>query len=229
MGRWGCFFDRGYTNAFNFMDGINGMAAGQATVTGVAMAVIGAQATGDFLAPPVIASLTVASAALGFLPHNFPRARMFMGDVGSAPLGFLLAVLVIWLAKSIGWWSVIPLMLLHANFVLDTAATLVRRMIRGERWYQAHREHFYQRLIRSGKSHYLSPVSKWCCRSSSVLMLCYQPATHLVRLVLALAVVVIWFAFFITASVVLWHRLPFKSLTEGDPGSRLNIGAFLSG
>ena len=76
-----------------------------------------------------------------------------MGDVGSAPLGFLLAFLALWAAKEHGWWLLIPLALLHANFVLDTGITFVRRVLRGEKWYDAHREHFYQRLIRSGKSH----------------------------------------------------------------------------
>ncbi|MCX6924750.1 MAG: glycosyltransferase family 4 protein, partial [Verrucomicrobia bacterium] len=145
----------GYTNAFNFMDGINGLAAGQAIVTGLGMALLGSVASGQWsvVSPPVLLSLVVAGAALGFLPHNFPNARMFMGDVGSAPLGFLLAALVIWMARGFGWWLLVPLALLHANFVLDTGITLVRRVLRGERWYDAHREHFYQRLIRAGKSH----------------------------------------------------------------------------
>ena len=143
----------GYTNAFNFMDGINGIAGGQAAVTAGGSALLVGLASEQWGSTPVLFALTVAGAAAGFLPHNFPRARMFMGDVGSAPLGFLLAVLVIWSARDHGWWLLLPLALLHANFVLDTAITLLRRILRGESWYHAHREHFYQRLIRSGKSH----------------------------------------------------------------------------
>ncbi len=95
----GFFWISGYTNAFNFMDGINGIASLQAAITGFGMAVLAGQATGDFGTTPVIVSLLVSGAALGFLPHNFPKARMFMGDVSSAPLGFMLAVLGLWLAR----------------------------------------------------------------------------------------------------------------------------------
>jgi UDP-N-acetylmuramyl pentapeptide phosphotransferase/UDP-N-acetylglucosamine-1-phosphate transferase len=134
----------GYANAFNFMDGINGLAAGQAIVTGLGMALLGSVVSGQssMVSPPVLLSLVIAGACAGFLPHNFPKARMFMGDVGSAPLGFLLAALVVWIARDYGWWLLIPLGLLHANFVLDTGLTLARRILRGERWYEAHREHF---------------------------------------------------------------------------------------
>ena len=81
----------------------------------------------------------VAGAAAGFLPHNFPRARMFMGDVSSAALGFVLAGLAVWLGLEQGWWLLIPLGLLHANFILDTGITLGRRLLGGERWFAAHR------------------------------------------------------------------------------------------
>jgi UDP-N-acetylmuramyl pentapeptide phosphotransferase/UDP-N-acetylglucosamine-1-phosphate transferase len=143
----------GYTNAFNFMDGINGLAAGQAVVTGLATSGLALAAGLPVHHPVVWLALVVAGAAAGFLPHNFPRARMFMGDVSSAPLGFLLATLGWWLACEEGWWLLLPVGLLHANFVLDTGITLARRVLRGERWYEAHREHFYQRLVRSGRSH----------------------------------------------------------------------------
>ncbi len=143
----------GYTNAFNFMDGINGIAGGQALVTGIGTAALGLVAGLTPTHPVVWLSLLVAGAAAGFLPHNFPRARMFMGDVSSAPLGCLLATTGWWLANEAGWQWLFLVGLLHANFVLDTGVTLMRRMARRERWYEAHREHFYQRLIRSGKSH----------------------------------------------------------------------------
>jgi UDP-N-acetylmuramyl pentapeptide phosphotransferase/UDP-N-acetylglucosamine-1-phosphate transferase len=192
----------GYTNAFNFMDGINGLAAGQAIVTGLGMPLLGflgspfsSQVSG--LSTPVLLSLVIAGAAAGFLPHNFPKARMFMGDVGSAPLGFLLAALVVWIAREDGWWLLIPLGLLHANFVLDTGLTLARRILRGERWYQAHREHFYQRLIRSGKSHAF--VTGWEMASQGVvlgLMVLYLHASVPVRVGLIALVIMVWLAFF---------------------------------
>ena len=196
----------GYTNAFNFMDGINGLAAGQAVVTGFGMALLGSVASGQWsvisgqwavVSPPVLLSLVIAGAALGFLPHNFPKARIFMGDVGSAPLGFLLATLVIWMARDFGWWLLVPLTLLHANFVLDTGITLARRILRGERWYEAHREHFYQRLIRSGKSHAF--VTLWEMGLQLIvlgLMVVYVFNGVPMRVALVATVLMIWLAFF---------------------------------
>jgi UDP-GlcNAc:undecaprenyl-phosphate GlcNAc-1-phosphate transferase len=143
----------GYANAFNFMDGINGIAAGQATVTGVGTAWIAMLAGVSPDHPVVILALVVAGAAGGFLPHNFPRARMFMGDIGSVPLGFLLAALGLWAGLLGGWLTFLCIGLLHLNFVLDTAVTMWRRLRRGERLHEAHREHFYQRAVRGGWSH----------------------------------------------------------------------------
>jgi len=193
----GCLWVVGYTNAFNFMDGINGIAAGQAAVTGLGMALLTALTVGEFNLPPVLLSFAIAGAALGFLPYNFPSARMFMGDVGSAPLGFLLGFLVIWLAKTAGFWLLIPLALLHANFVLDTAITLLRRVARGDQWHEAHREHFYQRLVRSGKSHAF--VTGWELGLQGLvlgLMLLYLQASVPVRVGLIVLVILIWLSFF---------------------------------
>ena len=193
----GCLWVVGYTNAFNFMDGINGLAAGQAAITGLGMALLTALAVGGFNLSPVLLSLAIAGAALGFLPYNFPRARMFMGDVGSAPLGFTLGVLVIWLAKDGGFWLLIPLAMLHANFVLDTGITLLRRIARGEQWHKAHREHFYQRLVRSGKSHPF--VTGWELGLQCLvlgLMLIYLQASVPVRVGLIVVVILIWLTFF---------------------------------
>lgn len=188
----------GYTNAFNFMDGINGIAAGQAAITGLGMALLAGVALRGFSSPPVLLSLIVAGAALGFLPLNFPRARMFMGDVGSAPLGFLLAALTLWLAKTAGWWLLLPLALLHTNFVLDTGITLVRRIAKGERWYEAHREHFYQKLVRSGRSHVFVTGVEMCLQGVVLaLMVLYLFVPGVVRLALVCVVLVIWGAFFL--------------------------------
>jgi len=192
-----CIWIVGYTNAFNFMDGINGLAGGQAAVTGLGMALLTALTLEDFSLPPVLLSLAIAGAALGFLPHNFPKARMFMGDVGSAPLGFLLGVSVVWLAKSASAWLLIPLALIHANFVLDTAITLLRRVARGEPWHQAHREHFYQRLVRSGKSHAFATGWELGLQCLVVgLTLLYPQVCLPARVGLSIAVILIWLSFF---------------------------------
>ena len=187
----------GYTNAFNFMDGINGLAAGQAAVTGLGMALLAGLASGRWAAPPVVICLVLAGAALGFLPHNFPRARMFMGDVGSAATGFLLAILALWLARDFGWWLLVPFGLLHANFVLDTGFTLARRVLRGDRWYEAHREHFYQRLIRAGKSHARVTLLKLGLQLAVLGLLCiYLQAGIAGRWLVGATIVVIWAVFF---------------------------------
>lgn len=214
-GVFGCLWIVGYTNAFNFMDGINGIAAGQAAVTGVGMAMLTALTMGEFSLPPVLLSFAIAGAALGFLPHNFPRARMFMGDVGSAPLGFMLGVLVIWLAKSAGWWLLVPLFLVHANFVLDTAITLLRRVARGEQWYQAHREHFYQRLVRSGRSHTF--VTGWELGLQGLvlgLMLLYLQASVPMRVGLIVVVILIWLTFFVFCEVSFRRTSTLRPLTS---------------
>ena len=143
------FWIVGYTNAFNFMDGINGIAGTQAGVGAFAMAAIAGVSIGRWDSAPIMVSLVVSGAALGFLPHNFPRARMFMGDVGSAPLGMLLSFLVLWICREHSFKLFIPLAMIHANFILDTSVTLLRRIARGDRWLDSHREHFYQRLVRA--------------------------------------------------------------------------------
>lgn len=130
-----------YVNAFNFMDGINGISVAQVVVAGLAWWAIGHWQGFDGLAG---GALVIALAALGFLPFNFPRARMFLGDVGSYFLGAWLAVLaVVGLRAGIAFEAMFaPL----ALYLADTGATLVRRARRKDTWYEAHCDHAYQRL-----------------------------------------------------------------------------------
>jgi glycosyltransferase WbpL len=139
------------TNIYNFMDGIDGLAAGVAVLAGVGLATMGA-IRGD---PAILLlSCTLAGSALGFLAHNFPPASVFMGDVGSGFLGFVLAALILLAGStSSDGGSAIPAGLVIAPFLLDGTLTLVRRVIQGERWYEAHRSHYYQRLVILGYSH----------------------------------------------------------------------------
>jgi FlaA1/EpsC-like NDP-sugar epimerase len=144
----------GVTNAYNFMDGIDGIAAGQAVVAGLGWAVIG-WVNGQ----PTVGTLgaLIAATSLGFLGHNWPPARIFMGDVGSAFLGYTLAVLP--LVASAGSAGIGPTaalmwaMLLAWPFLFDTSYTLVRRLLRGENIVTAHRSHLYQRLTAAGHTH----------------------------------------------------------------------------
>ena len=138
----------GLTNAYNFMDGINGIASLEAVVAAAAMAVLFVQ-IGD--AKAAIVAIALAAASAGFLPWNFPSASIFMGDVGSGAIGFLLAALV--LRYTVSGGSLIAVLLPLLPFLLDTFVTLVRRIARRERFYAAHRSHFYQRLNALGWSH----------------------------------------------------------------------------
>lgn len=147
----------GHTNAFNFMDGIDGLASLQAILAALGTAAILIVDGASPSSVTVIACGVIGAAVLGFLPSNFPRARMFMGDVGSAALGFLLAALVVRGVLERGLDLLLALALPHLGFVLDAAITFGRRVARGERVTEPHREHFYQRLVRSGLAH--PPVS----------------------------------------------------------------------
>jgi UDP-N-acetylmuramyl pentapeptide phosphotransferase/UDP-N-acetylglucosamine-1-phosphate transferase len=206
----------GYTNAFNFMDGINGLAAGQALITAGGSGLLAALATGRWESLSVVFAFILAGAAAGFLPHNFPRARMFMGDVGSIPLGFFLGVLPIWLARDCGSWLLVPLILLHANFFLDTGFTLVRRILTGQRWYEAHSEHFYQRLVRSGKSHATVTTLEMGLQCLVLLLLLlYVKSDLAVRLMVVASVVAAWAAFFYYCE----REYQRRQGSEADPGS----------
>ena len=135
-------------NAWNFMDGIDGLAASQAVIVAAAYGAVAGGAAG-------LVGLALAAACAGFLPWNFPRARIFLGDVGSGALGHALAALAVLAAAArpepAGW----PLLLLPPLAMLvDTALTLLRRMVRGERWWTPHVSHAYQRLARRAGRHW---------------------------------------------------------------------------
>ena len=134
------------TNLFNFMDGSDGLAGGMAAIGFGALAAAAA-AAGQ--APLAWACAAVASASLGFLLHNFPPARVFLGDAGSVPLGFLAGALGIHGALAGAWPPWFPL-LVFSPFIVDATLTLVRRAMRGEPFWRAHRTHAYQRLVLAG-------------------------------------------------------------------------------
>ncbi len=138
----------GFVNAFNFMDGIDGIAALQAVIAGLAWAAIG-----WLLDEPALALLgvAVAAACVGFLAHNWSPASIFMGDVGSAFLGVLLAAGA--LATRPPRSLLVPTVLTVWPFVFDTSLTLARRVRRRENLLAAHRSHLYQRLTQAGWSH----------------------------------------------------------------------------
>jgi UDP-GlcNAc:undecaprenyl-phosphate/decaprenyl-phosphate GlcNAc-1-phosphate transferase len=199
----------GYTNAFNFMDGINGISGGQATIAGLGTGAIAGLLIGTWTDSTVVISFLLAGAAAGFLPHNFPRARMFMGDVGSATVGFVLAALSVEIAVGAGGRSVIPLLVLHANYVLDTGITMTRRICRGDRFYEPHREHFYQRLVRAGKSHTFVTLAEMTLQIICLfLALGCIYAGNSGQAAVAAIVVLLWLLFFAYAEIL------FKKATQ---------------
>lgn len=136
-------------NLYNFVDGIDGLAAGEAISTGVIGGLI-LLAMGQVGLAMV--SFLIAAASAGFLPLNWAPAKLFMGDVGSGMLGYLFAVLAI-ASENAGAVPLLIWVLLLGAFVFDATVTLCRRIAHGERWYHAHHSHAYQRMVQAGRSH----------------------------------------------------------------------------
>jgi UDP-N-acetylmuramyl pentapeptide phosphotransferase/UDP-N-acetylglucosamine-1-phosphate transferase len=136
-------------NVFNFMDGSNGLAAGMA-VFGFGTYALAALDQGALSLAVIAAS--VVGAALGFLIFNFDPAKIFMGDAGSVPLGFLASGIGL-LGWSRGAWPGWFPMLVFSPFLMDATVMILRRLFRGERIHVAHCDHYYQRMVRTGFGH----------------------------------------------------------------------------
>jgi UDP-GlcNAc:undecaprenyl-phosphate GlcNAc-1-phosphate transferase len=137
------------TNLYNFMDGSDGLAGGMAAIGFGALAL--AAWLGDAAGLAALCA-AIAAAALAFLRFNFPPARVFMGDAGSIPLGFMAATLGIVGAMQAVWPWLFPL-LVFSPFIVDASVTLIRRGLRGEKVWRAHRSHYYQRVVLLGATH----------------------------------------------------------------------------
>jgi len=148
------------TNLYNFMDGANGLAGGMSVI---GFAVLGVASGNEVLASAVV------GAAGAFLWFNFDPARVFLGDAGSVPLGFIAAGLS-FLGVVEGQWPLWFPLLAFAPFVIDASVTLVRRMLRRERFWAAHRQHYYQRLIRLGWSHRRLALAEYLLMAGSGLL-----------------------------------------------------------
>lgn len=128
-------------NFWNFMDGIDALAASQALLVATVVALVAGEPLVFWI------GLALTAACLGFLPFNWPRARIFLGDVGSGALGYLLGVLWLLSAQTmVSRWFLLSLPL--SVFAVDAGLTLLSRMLAGERWWAAHTNHLYQRMAR---------------------------------------------------------------------------------
>jgi len=144
-------------NLYNFMDGSDGLAGGMALIGfstyGVAAGLAG---SAEF----ALVNFCIAAAAAAFLVFNFHPARIFLGDAGAVPLGFLAAALGLigWLQRDWTWWFPV---LVFAPFIVDASVTLARRLLRREKVWEAHRNHYYQRLVRLGWGHRRTALAEY--------------------------------------------------------------------
>lgn len=137
-------------NLYNFMDGINGIA----TLSGIVLAGFLAFWSGEGnLVGAAFLSLMLAGSLAGFLPFNWPKALIFMGDAGSLFLGAFFGIMPLVLAKALPAFGFPEACAVIAMFLADSTVTLIYRMCKGERFTEAHRSHAYQRLAQSRKSH----------------------------------------------------------------------------
>lgn len=186
------------TNLYNFMDGMDGFAGGM-SVLGFGFLSYIAWSTGQSFMTWL--SLLTVGAAAGFLLYNWPPAKIFMGDVGSILLGFLAGALSVMGVhqKEFDLW--VPV-LIFSPFIVDATVTLLRRLLRGKRIWQAHREHYYQRLVLLGWSHRKTVLVEYClmlaCGISAII---YRRTGEGARLAILLAWIVIYCALMLSVRI----------------------------
>ncbi|MDR6207796.1 MraY family glycosyltransferase [Paraburkholderia graminis] len=155
-------------NLYNFMDGADGLAGGM-TLFGFAGYAVAALLSGHPAPELAWSSVAVSGAALGFLFFNFHPARIFLGDAGSISLGFLAGAFGYW-----GWrggvWPIWFPAMVFAPFIADASVTLARRLLRGERFWQPHREHYYQRMVRSGVGHARTALAWYVVMATGIML-----------------------------------------------------------
>ena len=191
------------TNLYNFMDGADGLAGGMAVTGFTALAVAAGWAGAPDLA---VFCTTIAASALAFLRFNFPPARLFMGDAGSIPLGFLAAAVGVY-GVSQGYWPVLFPVIIFSPFIADASVTLLKRAVRGEKIWHAHREHYYQRLVRMGWSH-----KKMTLAAYALMLLCAAAGLFIIQKPDAVPIVTtLWLVTYLIVFIPLdWRWSHFK-------------------
>jgi UDP-N-acetylmuramyl pentapeptide phosphotransferase/UDP-N-acetylglucosamine-1-phosphate transferase len=152
-------------NLYNFMDGMDGFAGGMGVFGFAGLAWLGSAAGQPLL---VALALLVASANFGFLRLNYPPARIFMGDVGSVTMGYLVSAFALWGSRD-GLFPLWGVILLFSPFIVDATATLMRRSLRAERVWEPHRGHYYQRLVRLGWGHRRTVLAEYLLMAAAGL------------------------------------------------------------
>jgi UDP-GlcNAc:undecaprenyl-phosphate/decaprenyl-phosphate GlcNAc-1-phosphate transferase len=196
-------------NLYNFMDGSDGLAGGMALIGfsfyGVAAAIAGST---EF----ALVNFSIAAAAAAFLIFNFHPARIFMGDVGSVPLGFLAAALggIGWVREYWAWWFPV---LVFSPFIADASVTLARRILAGEKPWRAHRDHYYQRLVQMGWGHRGTAIAEYVLMAASgCLALAAAAAPRPVQVAL-LAAAALAYTVLILAVERAWRRFTVGTTT----------------
>ena len=180
-------------NIWNFMDGIDGLATSQAALAAAGYAIYAGAGAMFWIA------LGLAAACAGFLPFNLPRARIFLGDVGSGALGFALAVVLVGVVgHARDTWPVL-LMPLSA-FIIDATLTLAARMLRGERWWQPHVQHAYQHWARKTGRHAVvtTAYAGWTLAAVAIMLL-----TRTTDIAMMVAIILAWYL----VGLIVWVRL----------------------
>jgi UDP-N-acetylmuramyl pentapeptide phosphotransferase/UDP-N-acetylglucosamine-1-phosphate transferase len=189
------------TNLYNFMDGADGIAGGM-SVAGFATLALAADAGGA--ADIALAAGSIAAASLAFLVFNAPPAKVFLGDAGSIPLGFLAGALGA-LGHSRGAWPAWFPLLVFSPFIVDATVTLLRRLAGREKVWVAHRSHYYQRLVLGGWSHRRLALAAWALMlaAGASALLALQGTVLLHRGILG-----VWVVAYVIVLVLIDRRYP---------------------
>jgi UDP-N-acetylmuramyl pentapeptide phosphotransferase/UDP-N-acetylglucosamine-1-phosphate transferase len=191
-------------NLYNFMDGMDGFAGG---MTLIGFGVLSAIAAGHGHPSMALVALLPAAAAAGFLPHNLPPARIFMGDAGSVSLGFLAGALML-LGVRQRIFDIWTPLLIFSPFILDASLTLVRRFVQMKRIWHPHHEHYYQRLVLAGVGHRRTVLAEYgLMLACGVTALYYVLAPERERLILLLAWAVIYAVLIFAVRVSETHHM----------------------
>jgi UDP-N-acetylmuramyl pentapeptide phosphotransferase/UDP-N-acetylglucosamine-1-phosphate transferase len=196
-------------NLHNFMDGIDGLLAQQAIFVASGLAWMAWVAAQPAL---TVAAGSLAAASLGFWLYNRPPAQIFMGDVGSGSIGLLIFAFtaMLWRLEHALLW---PALILSSAFVVDASLTLLTRMLRGRRWHTAHREHLYQWLVRSDRTHAQADLAYLAWNLLIAAPLTWLACSHL-QIALPITIAV-----YLTAAAV-WLALKRRCLRRNLPGGR---------
>jgi UDP-N-acetylmuramyl pentapeptide phosphotransferase/UDP-N-acetylglucosamine-1-phosphate transferase len=208
------------TNLYNFMDGMDGFAGGMGLVGFGFLSYLAWQGGHPFTA---LLSLLTATSAAGFLLYNKPPARIFMGDVGSTLLGFLAGALSV-LGVTQGLFNIWVPVLIFSPFIVDATVTLLRRLFRGAKVWQAHREHCYQRMVLLGWSHRKTVLVEYCLMvACGITAVIYTKVGESERLILLVAWALVYLGLILGVGIAerrgLLRQQSFRPQQRGEANS----------